>query len=165
MKKILMFAGPERKIGQNVFEVLRGKCCIWKYKGARKCVLPACKAFCGLSQKKGSSLPVPSCQAPRLWLLPPASLAYQPFLPHLLSPGFGPRCLGKKQFFEVTMWPASPAGFPSCDLILLSKFHPLYLQIMSQCFPFSRLLFSQDISPLSSLTQLLLFLRSQSKCF
>ena len=72
-------------------------------------------------------------------------------LPHLLSPGFGPRCLGKKQFFEVTMWPANPAGFPSCDLILLSKFHPLYLQIMSQCFPFSRFLLSQDISPLSSL--------------
>ena len=72
-------------------------------------------------------------------------------LPHLLSPGFGPRYLGKKQFFEVTMWPANPAGFPSCDLILLSKFHPLNLQIMSQCFPFSRFLFSQDISPLSSL--------------
>lgn len=86
-------------------------------------------------------------------------LAYQPFLPHFLSSGFGPRCLGKKQFFEVTMWPANPAGFPPCDLALLSKFHPLHLQIISQCFPFSRLLFSQDIPPFSSLGQLLLFLQ------
>ena len=116
---------------------------IWKYKGAHKCVLPACKAVSGLPQKKGSSLPVPSCQAPRPWLLPPASLACQPFLPHLLSPGFGPRCLGKKQFFEVAMWPASPAGFPPCDLTLLSKFHPLSSDYVSVFSIFQTLILSR----------------------
>lgn len=91
-----------------------------------------------------------SCQASRPWPTPPASASLPALLPHLLSAGFGPRYLGKKQLSEVTMWPTNPADFPPCHLTLMSKFQPLYLQI----FPFSRPLFPQDIPPPN---QLLLF--------
>lgn len=117
---------------------------------------PTKHSFVHLGKRSaGRCLPC-SCQAPgrgpHLLLL----LPYQPFLPHRLSPGFGPGCLGKKQLSEVTMCPVNPSGFPPCHLTLLSNFTHFIFSVFLGCFPFSKPLFPQDIPPLSSLGQLLL---------
>lgn len=90
----------------------------------------------------------------------------------LVSPSFltschlalGPGAWERNNFLRSPCGPPAQQAFHHVTWLCWANFTH-YLQIMSQCFPFSRLLFSQDISPLSSLAQRLLFLSSQSKCF
>ena len=58
-------------------------------------------------RKKGRSLPVPSCQAPRLWLLPSASLAYQPLFLTSCHLALGPGAWERNNFLR------SPCGLPT----------------------------------------------------
>lgn len=98
-----------------------------------------------------------SCQAPdrgpHLLLL----LPYQPFPPHRLSPGFGPRWLGKKQLSEVTMGLSTHKAFHHviwlCWAISPTLSLVYFLAVFHFLNPYSLKTF---IPPLSSLGQLLL---------